>query len=297
MVVYVDALFGVNALVNYLLLVGTARLSAAPIRRLRLALAAALGGLYAVGVWLPGLEWLQSTGMQLVMAVVMALCAFGVGWGAVRQTVLLAALSFALGGAVLGLNTALGGGWLVRGGMICYPVSLRALVLTAGAAYGITTLVFSRLAAHGGGEVVPMKLVLEERTVTVSALIDTGNALRDPLTNRPVVVTDPQVGRSLLPEAVRPLLTETALRDPSTLLEQLHRVAPNLRLRLIPYQAVGVTHALLLAVRCDAITVDGQTQTGALAAISPTAVSDGGSYHALVGRWQATWKAAARPIS
>ena len=87
MVVYLDALFGVNFLMNYLLLVGAARLSAVQIRRGRLAAAAALGGLYAVGVYLPQLQWLQASGMKLVVAACMVLCAFGTGRGALRRVV------------------------------------------------------------------------------------------------------------------------------------------------------------------------------------------------------------------
>ena len=47
--VYVDLAFAVNAVIDYLLLVCSARLSGAAIRRGRLLLAAALGGGFAAG--------------------------------------------------------------------------------------------------------------------------------------------------------------------------------------------------------------------------------------------------------
>ena len=43
-VIYVDTLFLLNALVDYLLLLCSARLAGEPLRRLRFALGAALGG-------------------------------------------------------------------------------------------------------------------------------------------------------------------------------------------------------------------------------------------------------------
>ena len=169
----------------------------------------------------------------------------------------------------------------MRGGTIYYPISLKALLLTAAAAYCVVWLVFSRLAAHGGGEIVQVRLRLGDRSARVPALVDTGNSLRDPLTNRPVLVVNWQLAQQILPRSVQPLLSETAFSDPAQLLEQLHQAAPELQLRLIPYRAVGVAHAMLLAVRCDEIVIGKKQQPGALAAFSPTELSDGGAYAAL----------------
>ena len=53
-VVYLDRVVLLNLAVDYLLLLATARLAGLPLRRGRLALAAALGALYAAAVFLPG---------------------------------------------------------------------------------------------------------------------------------------------------------------------------------------------------------------------------------------------------
>ena len=55
-VVYIDSLFLLNLIVDYLLLLGAARLSGAVLCRPRLALGAVLGAAYACAVFLPGLE-------------------------------------------------------------------------------------------------------------------------------------------------------------------------------------------------------------------------------------------------
>ena len=57
-VIYVDTLFLLNAAVDYLLLLASARLAGEPLARLRFLLGAALGGLYAVAIFLPGLSFL-----------------------------------------------------------------------------------------------------------------------------------------------------------------------------------------------------------------------------------------------
>jgi len=53
-VVYVDSVFVLNTVMDYLLLLSTARLTGVPLRRRRYLLAALAGGVYAVAVFLPG---------------------------------------------------------------------------------------------------------------------------------------------------------------------------------------------------------------------------------------------------
>lgn len=81
--VYVDLAFAVNAVIDYLLLVCSARLSGAAIRRGRLLLAAALGGSFAAGsfFW----AFLQYWPVGLAVAAGMILVAFGAQRSSLRQ--------------------------------------------------------------------------------------------------------------------------------------------------------------------------------------------------------------------
>ena len=64
-VVYLDRVVLLNLAVDYLLLLATARLAGLPLRRGRLALAAALGALYAAAVFLPGCRMLAHPACRL----------------------------------------------------------------------------------------------------------------------------------------------------------------------------------------------------------------------------------------
>ena len=76
MVVYLDRVFLLNLLVDYLLLLSAAQLSGRTLSRLRLLLCAAGGGLYAVATFLPGCGFLRGPLCQLAAGGAMALCAF-----------------------------------------------------------------------------------------------------------------------------------------------------------------------------------------------------------------------------
>ena len=276
--VYLDELAALNTALNYLLLAGSARLGGGAMRRWRLLAAAAFGGVYAAAAMAPELAFLRAGGMKAVAAAGMLLIAFGAARRTLRLGALFLALAFCLGGTVFLCTQAFGGDVLLLPSGAYYPVSTLGLLLLAGSGYLIAYVVFSRIAEHGGGEITPLRLRLNGRSAELRALRDTGNTLRDPITNERVLVADWQTLARLLPEAA---ITAQALQSPDALMRTLTERYPALRFRLIPYRAVGTQAGLLLAVRCTAER-DGKTKQ-ILTAFSPTPVSDGGNFNALTG--------------
>ena len=280
-VVYIDALFLLNLIVNYLLLLAAAKLAGEPLRRLRLAAGAALGGLYAAAIFFPGMGFLTHPLCKLGAAVLMLLTGFGGSRRLLRVTLVFFGLSCAFGGGIFAIGLLGGRGLTLRIGVLYSVMDLRILLLSAAVCYAVLTLVFRRTARHGRREVLPAVLTLEGRRVAVNALVDTGNTLTDPVTGRPVMVAEGSRLSPLLPG--ERVLDEKALRDPVGTLERLSRGGRGRRFRLLPYQAVGVECGMLLALRLDDARVGAEDYGGILVALSPNPVSDGGGYSALIG--------------
>ena len=248
-VIYVDTLFLLNALVDYLLLLASARLAGEPLSRPRFLLGAALGGLYAAGIFLPGLGFLARPPCRLAAAAVMVLAAFWNSRRLLRQTVIFFALSCALGGGVLAVGLLGGRGLSLRGGVLYSGMDLKILLLSAAGCYALLTLALRGAARHTGpgGELLTVRLTLGARSLALTALADTGNTLSDPVTGRPVVVAEGEALEGLLPAGLRP-----DLADPAGWLEGLEGPWQR-RFRLVPYRAVGVERGLLLALRLDKV--------------------------------------------
>ncbi|MCI7658774.1 sigma-E processing peptidase SpoIIGA [Flintibacter sp.] len=280
-VIYVDTLFLLNALVDYLLLLCAARLAGEPLKRLRFALGAVLGGGYAVAIFLPGLGFLERPACRLAAAVLMVLAAF---WGSRRlgrQVLIFFALSCAFAGGVLAISMLGGQGLSLNRGVIYSGMDLKIVLLSAAGCYAVLSLLLQKAVRHTSftGELKAVRLELEDRTVELTALTDTGNTLTDPVTGQGVMVAE---GERLLPlfaASQRPSVQE--LRDPAGALERLTGAGGHFR--LLPYRAVGVDRGLLLAVRVDRAVVDGEDRGAIVVALSPTPVSDGGGYGALLG--------------
>ncbi len=278
--VYIDVVFLLNLAVDYLLLLTAARVTGTWISRLRLALGALLGALYAVALFLPGLEWLVHPVCRLCAGVLMALIAYGRSPRLLRLILVLFAVSAALGGAVLALSLLGSGGLTLERGVLYTGFDLRLVLVSAIACYALLSLIFRRWAHHGGKtQLCRVRLCLEGRQTTLTALVDTGNTLTEPTRNSPVLVAEADALAPLLPEGLDPA-------DPVGTLERWRGHSFCRRLSLLPYRAVGVSQGLLLAVRCDWLQAGERRNPGLLVALSPTPVSDGGAYQALIG-WDA----------
>ena len=274
-VVYVDLLWLLNFVANHLLLLGAGRLAGAGLRRWRIALGAALGALYAVALFLPGMGWLSTLPCKLAVAEVKVLCAYGGEVRLWRVLGLFFAASAALAGAVLGFewlgNTTL----TLQSGVLYTQMDLRLLLVVFLACYFVFSLLLRRLGAHTGAELVHMELTFSQRVVSMTALHDTGLSLSDPVTNRPVVVAYWRDMAWLLPagaDVARPIECARLCHD-----RGIHGV------RLVPYRAVGVESGMLLAFPTQQVRVNGRDMGSLLLALSPTPVSDGGAYQGLFG--------------
>lgn len=179
-VVYLDSVFLFNALLDYLLFLSTARLAGIPLRRRRYLLCGVLGGLYAAAVFLPGGGFLTETLVKAGVGLLLALIAFGRETHFLRLTLLTVAIACALAGTVLALGLLAGQHIPNARGIFYTNVNGKTLLLSASGVYLLLTVIFRAAAAHGiRGECLPVTVCLLGQTVALTALLDTGNSLRD----------------------------------------------------------------------------------------------------------------------
>lgn len=254
MTVYLDLVMGLNFLVDFLLLMGTDRLCGYPVRLGRVAAAAALGGLYGGACMLPELAFLGNTLWRIVSLALMAVIAFGWNTGALRRGVLFVFLSMALGGIAMGMGS--------RG----------AVSLIAAAAGVCLMCVIGFRGKITGRQYVTVTLTYGGRRRSLTALRDTGNTLKDPITGESVLVVGSDVAQELLG------LTQADLCSPIATVEK--RLIPGLR--LIPYRAVGQSAGMLLALRVEEVII-GKQKAGTLVAFAPQELGKSEGYQALAG--------------
>jgi len=251
--VYLDLVMLLNFSVDFLLLLGTNRLSGFPAEPGRCALGALLGAVYSGACLLPGFSFLGNLLWRMVSLALISAAAFGLGISALRRGAVFLLLSMALGGVAVSVG---------RGELI--PLCLCAVVV-----WCLCRLSFGD--SVGGREYVPLTITYGSSSASILALRDSGNSLRDPVTGEQILVIAPSVASRLTG------LTEQQLLHPLETLAQ--RPIPGLR--LVPFRTVGGT-GMLLALRFDQVKI-GSRQGSAIVAFAAEELGKGEMYQALTG--------------
>ena len=203
-VIYLDELFLLNFVVDYLLLLAAGRLSGEILRRGWLALGAAIGAAYAAAAVLPGMGFLLHPLCKLAVGVAMLLLAYGRSPRLLRVSLVFFGVSAAFGGGVFAIALLGGRGLTLKNGIFYSGMDLRLILLSAAGCYTLLTLVFRRGAVHTPRELRTAVVRLGERTVSLVTLVDTGHTLTDPVSGRMVLVAEGRKLEDLFPPGSGP---------------------------------------------------------------------------------------------
>ena len=271
--IYIDSLFILNFIVDYLLLFAAGKICALPLRRWRMAAAAALGGAYAVGaVIFPSA--LALSVVKILIGAGMVLAAFGWDSRYPRAAISFFAVSAAFGGAVYAIS-GLGGAPLGAGAYIA--VNLRMLLVSFALCYAAVSLAFRFSGRQRRGALHKVTLKLGGKSAQLTALEDTGNELLDPVSGESVMV----VWAAALGDLLPPHGVQLLCGDPVRAYEELSKLPTfAAKIRLVPFSSIGGS-SVMLCLRPDALTVDGKTSR-ALVGISRMRLSGDGKYDAII---------------
>ncbi len=257
--IYIDRLFLLNLIIDYFILLGSAKVCGVKLRRGRYAIGATVGALFAACSVLPSAEFLSVALIKLVFGVFMALIAFGKEEKLLRCTVVFFAVSVLFGGAVWAISLKSGAN---PSAPVYVPLSMPVLVISFGIIYALLSIVFSGTAKNAGKQTVDVLVEHGGKTAELRALRDTGNTLIDPVTGDSVLIASVQVLCKLNPKFEN--------ISPESIGE-----FPDYKFRLIPYRAVGTSGGLLPAFRPEKISVDGHVCDDVLVAVSADIEGDG----------------------
>lgn len=203
-VIYVDLLFVINFFVTFFLLLITSKISKKDYSVLRFILASALGGLYSLIILVDDMNELLLLGTKIAACLLIVFAAFK--FTRLKNycfTVLLfLAANFIVLGVVVGAYFLFGSERIaVHNSVIYFDIGARGIIISAFCAYVISCAAVRLYNRRLSSEEL-FTLVIENNgsSVTMFALSDTGNKLREPFSDSPVIVVDESLCRPLVDE-------------------------------------------------------------------------------------------------
>lgn len=281
-IVYADITFLVNFGMDFFILWATARLAGIPVVYSRLVVASLLGGIYAVGYLMPGLSGYYIIPMKVLFScLLVVLGLWPRNWDGFKKAVLyFYGISFMVAGASIATSyffynhtapISFSYLWLL-GGILC------ALLIGWCGEKLLAKKIIPNLLKY------PVRLCFNEKSCTGQGFVDTGNGLRDPLTDRPVVVAEYGLIKACLPQDFQQVFE--GISNEGEMLDGLSRCSWANRLRLIPFSSIGKRNGLLIGVRADEIVVGSgkkrSSHPNAVVGIYKESLSTEGSYQLLI---------------
>ncbi|MDR1689323.1 MAG: sigma-E processing peptidase SpoIIGA [Clostridiales bacterium] len=100
-----------------------------------------------------------------------------------------------------------------------------------------------------------IKIYTQGQDLTINTLMDTGNSLKEPIGKLPVIITEFEAVKEILPDGLKLLYYEKKDENFEYILEILENADFKLRLRVIPYVSIGRQKGMLIGFKPDMVEV------------------------------------------
>ena len=269
MTVYADVLFFVNLVFDCLALLLLAKCLTIRIRLARVLAAAAIGAAGAVIVFCVDAPAFAAALLKLALAAAMVVCAFGLHGRRTAVYFLIFALFMAiLSGAVIFIISAFSGNVnsVIKNGIVYFDVSGRAFFFSLIAAYPASFFLLSLIKEKRRRGLYEITVTKNGKSVSLTALYDSGNLLKEPLTGKPVIVAEWEAVKTLLPDVD---------------FEAIKKAPYEHGFWSVPYRAMG-GNGTIAAFSADGVTVKNKELGRIFVGVCGARLSDG-EYSALIG--------------
>lgn len=251
-VVYADLSFLVNFIMDWALLWITARWSGSRVYYARLLLASLLGAVYGTGILFPAWHWFYILPIKIAVSLLMLrLALIPFGWEQWKKAIICFYLSsFVAGGLLLALPyISIYTRPLLETRLLWWVLGLLGLIPVA---YYSEKLLLRKIIP--GLLRFPVTLKFDDQECRAMGFVDTGNALRDPLTRRPVIVAEYGLIRDCLPQELSQEFDNT--NGEEEFLGAVMTSTWSNRIRVIPYRSVGRRHGMMVGLRADEVLLN-----------------------------------------
>lgn len=294
MEIYLDILILENLVINYLILFVTAKFSRLRVSTLRLFAGAVVGALYVVFIILqPDIKVYYTTAAKILLSIFIVAVTFSPRklLPFIKTLAIFYISTFIFAGAALAFLFFNQQGGFVRNGIVyVFGQSQWSLMVFSLLTVGIIIKIFweviqSKITREK--TLIPVKIAFDNRVIDLPALIDTGNSLKDPLTNMPVMVVEFKALEQLLPQEIKSIFENSRENDLNCVTAIISNSKWFSRFRLIPFSSLGKENGMLIGFKPDFIEIGEEEEKrdikNVIVGIYNRSLSRDDNYKALLG--------------
>lgn len=289
MYVYAEYLVLENFIINFIILYVTKRFTRTETTRFRLIIASLIGAVYTLVVFYPELSFMVNFTMKLSVSILIVIIAFNPA--TIKKFLKLFAtfyiVSFVFAGSALALFYLTDvDSYIGKGIFYIKDFPIKILVFAIVTSWILIKYTWSYIHEKISKDkiLVPITILLKDREVHITALVDTGNSLKDPLTDTPVIIVQFSAIKNILPDKTRKIFEMYDVNNLGLVSTLLYDSRHEVKFRVIPFKSIGRENGILLGFKPDKVILKDEDKaiTDIIVGIYNNNLSNDDKYEALL---------------
>lgn len=291
MTIYIDIVLIENLIMNYIILFTTAVVLKIKVNHIRLILASLLGAGYSIIAYMGIIKVYSSIILKIILSVLIIYIAFNPQniKKMCKDLLLFYLVSFVFGGAAFALIYIIKPqNILMKNGLFLGTYPLKTVMLGAVVAFCIIIGAFAIIKNKISKKDMfcEIEILINQKKIKTKAMIDTGNMLKEPITNVPVIVVEHILLYSYMPKEILNNLKEIMGGDFKNIPCDIQEKYIS-KLKLIPFSSLGKQNGMLIGIRPEYVKVITDEQEkinkNVIIGIYEKSLTKKGEYQALIG--------------
>ena len=291
MTIYIDVVLFENLIMNYIILFTTSQILKIKPKHIRIILASLLGAIYSIIGYMNILDIYSKIPLKILLSIIIVYVAFNPQtvkkmW---KYILFFYLVSFVFGGAAFSLIYIVKPQEiLMKNGLFLGTYPLKIAILGAIVAFTIITIVFklAKNKIYKKDFLCKMEICINNKKIETMTMVDTGNMLKEPITNMPVVVVEHVLLYECIPEEILNNLENIIGGDFSNISEKTKSEYIS-KLKLIPFSSLGKQNGMLIGIKPDYIKIKTEEKENkienVIIGIYNKSLTKKGEYQALIG--------------
>ena len=291
MTIYLDVIFLENIVINYIILYVTGLISKIQIKQKRLMAGALIGAFYSIIYYVLNLKIYSSFIIKIILSIVIIYVAFNSNSfkDLLKKVLLFYLTSFVFGGSAIAIIYMVNSQNItIQNGVLVGSYTIRTVLIGIVIAYFTIIFAFRILKTKISKKdlICEIEIIFNNKKIKSKALIDTGNLLKEPITNLPVIVMERTLLDEVLPKEILNNSEEILGGDFSKIPENIKEKYYS-KLKVIPYSSLGKQNGMLLGIKGENLVVYLKDEIlhldKAIIAIYDKSLTKRGEYRSLLG--------------
>ena len=291
MTIYVDVVLMENLIMNYIILLATGLILKIKIKHVRLILGSLLGAIYTIVAYTGFLKIYSSFILKIILSVIIVYIAYYPQSvkKLCKELLFFFLTSFVFGGAAFALIYIVKPqDILMKNGLFLGTYPLKTVILAAIVAFVVIITAFTIIKSKMTKKdlIYKIEVKLNGKEIKTEALVDTGNMLKEPITNTPVVVIERSILYDVIPKEILNHLEDIIGGDFEKIPEEIKNEYIS-KLKLIPFSSLGKQNGMLIGIKPEYLKIikeeEIDVKENIILGIYDKSLTKKGEYRALMG--------------